>query len=96
MWYLPGNSPWQLVMKLKAGSDVFKYSASYWTDSSTLNPSSMTPSNMDDIDAKLEAFNTYLFVMIKVCYKTLDNCFEHTMDSPYSSAQALLLGLPPR
>ena len=76
-------------MKLKAGSDVFKYSASYWTDSSTLNPSSMTPSNMDDIDAKLEAFNTYPFVMIKVCYKTLDNCFEHTMDSPYSSAQAL-------
>ena len=76
-------------MKLKAGSDIFKYESAYWTDTETLNPESTTADASDDIDAKLPAFNSKSFQKLKVCYKTLTNCYEYDLGSTTTSARAL-------
>lgn len=78
-----------LIMKLKAGSDVFKYESAYWTNDQTLNPSETTASENDDIDAKLEAFNTMRLNAIKICYGTLTNCYTYDLGNEYPNAAAL-------
>ena len=68
---------------------MFAYESSYWTDANTLNPHSTEADDSDDIDAKLEAFMTEPVRWLKVCYKTLDNCYTFDLDQTYASAQAL-------
>ena len=76
-------------MKLKAGSDLFKYESAYWTDDQTLNTDSTTAGINDDIDAKLPAFNSAPIQVLKICYKTLTNCYEYDLGTTYSSAREL-------
>jgi len=94
--FIPGEGevivPYQedtVLMKLRAGSDVFDYESSYWTDDQTLNPGETTPSNDDDIDAKMDAFNDTPLSELKVCFRTLENCYTYDLGQEYSSAREL-------
>ena len=78
-----------LLMKLKAGSDTFKYESAYWTNTQVLNPTSTSVSENDDIDAKLPEFNSVPVSTLKLCYKTLTNCYTYKLGQIYNSARDL-------
>ena len=76
-------------MKLKAGSNTFKYESAYWTNTEVLNPSSKSALEDDDIDAKLPEFNSVPVAVLKLCYKTLTNCYTYNLGQTYNSAREL-------
>jgi hypothetical protein len=55
-----------LLMQSKLGSSLFKYSSSYWTNNSTLNPE-CTAATTPGVDAKLPAFNTLSLQGLRFC-----------------------------
>lgn len=67
--------------------NVFNYNAAYWTDGSTLNPTSLDTGGGN---AKLAAFNAIPVRSILGCVdKPLDNCVDHGFATTYASARAL-------
>eukprot|EP00493_Phyllostaurus_siculus_P023007 UN23341 len=84
---LPSYVP---ILKLKAGSDVFAYESPYWTNTEVLNAGETGIDGSDDIDAKLEAFNTEPVSVLKLCYRSLTSgCYTYQLDREYASARAL-------
>lgn len=78
-----------VIMKLKSGSDKFEYHSKYWTDDSVLNENEGPADDADDVDAKLPAFNSQALSKIKVCFKTLSNCYTYDLGQEYASAREL-------
>jgi len=77
---------WTPVMKIISGS-TFGYNAKYWTDGSTLKPTS--PLNKLQ-NAKYAAFNTEPVGSIRICADSPNkHCFDHEFKSDFPSARAL-------
>merc|ERR1712159_359471 len=77
---------WTPVMKIISGS-TFGYNAKYWTDGSTLKPTS--PLNKLE-NAKYSAFNTAPVGSIRICTDSPNkHCFDHEFKSDFPSARAL-------
>jgi len=89
-----GNAKWPgvLLMKLKAGSSLFNYDSTFWTDSNTVNSWETVASPSDDVDAKLESFNSKPIRALHICYKTLTNCYEYKLGFTATSARDLFSG----
>ena len=79
-------------MKLQGGSSLFTYDSMYWTSYNTHNPIETIASPTDDIDAKLPAFNTEPIKALKICYRTLENCYDYDLGYQAASAQELFCG----
>ena len=78
-----------LLMKLKAGSDLFHYDSYHWTTSSVYNAHETLAHDSDDVDAKLDAFNCLPITALRICYKTLDNCYTYNLGFTATSAREL-------
>jgi len=76
-----------LLMKLKAGSSVFKYDSAYWENDQLLNQGDDHADEGDDADVKTAAFLNQALTGLEVCYGTLDNCFEYRLGREYASAR---------
>ena len=81
-----------LLMKLKAGSDLFHYDSDHWTTSSVYNAHETLAHDSDDVDAKLDAFNCLPISALRICYKTLDNCYSYNLGFTAASARELFSG----
>jgi len=96
MWSNMGCNPFSkmrsartLLMKLKAGSDVFKYDSAHWENDQLVNEADDQEDESDDADVKTAAFLSQALTGVEVCYGTLENCFEYQLGQEYASAREL-------
>jgi len=96
MWSNMGCNPFSkmrsartLLMKLKAGSDVFKYDSAFWENDQLLNEADDQEDESDNADVKTAAFLSQALTGVEVCYGTLENCFEYQLGQEYASAREL-------
>jgi len=83
----PGfETQWQLVIKSN-GDELLGFNSEYWTNSVLLNEQSPVA---EAGNAKYAAFNDAPVTQIRLCMDSPeDNCFEHTLPSPQTSAHSL-------
>ena len=64
---------WMLAMRMQYNSSVLGYTSGYWTNTSTLNPSSLAT---DEVNIKNYVFNDYGITAFKMCASRIGTAYN--------------------